>query len=157
MYFTKHEAHAVLAFYSLQYLSALQVPTKRNWLHQLMYLQKLAGKSGLHNYILTCYPLPANQQTSYRRHSYLFGAQFMCCLHEVGTQHGEGHTVTMLSRELHTLLELMLKYWCVETGINKAIVVSGYGTRTEQNLIFFVNLFQELNSFTPKWPAMTLY
>ena len=46
----------------------------------------------------------------------LLGAELVCGLHEVGTQHGEGHAVAMLSGELHALLELVLKDGRVETA-----------------------------------------
>jgi septum formation topological specificity factor MinE len=39
----------------------------------------------------------------------------MCSIHEMSTDHREHNTVSVLSREFHTLLELVLKYCGVKT------------------------------------------
>ena len=48
--------------------------------------------------------------------AHLFWAEFMCGLHEVGTQHWERHAESVLGRKLHALLELVLEDWRVETA-----------------------------------------
>ena len=50
----------------------------------------------------------------------------MCRMHEVTTDHGENHTKSVLSRELHTLLELVLKDLGVETTSTKWKIIDNF-------------------------------
>ena len=61
----------------------------------------------------------------------------MCGLHEVSTQHGEGNAVAVLGRELHALLELVLKDGRVEADNNNKPMIAGndktFGNKRMQN------------------------
>ena len=57
----------------------------------------------------------------YRNITYLLWAKSMCGVHKMSADHGEHNTETMLGREFHTLLKLVLK----DSGV-KAEIHRGY-------------------------------
>lgn len=66
----------------------------------------------------------------------LFRAEFMCSIHEMSTNNWKHYAKSVLGRELHALLKLVLKYLVVEATMQNTYKI------TDINLFnYFVYLY----------------